>query len=274
LKKGEACDKLASSAMGSETMQPRKKRRRLRRKNKKPNYFLRTLFLVIIAIVAVYFFLQSAFFNIKYITVSGNKQLSATNIIDLSGLKAGSNIFHLDFKPALASLTTNSLIAEAKILKEYPSKLEIQITERKAVALVPSQNGMMYVDKDGIAINERRELTSLDLPVVSGLVIPAQFPLGKKIESADLALGLDVVKQLDEGLRNRISEINIKNNYITFFLVDKAEVRIGEPDRLKEKLVLFDNIIKEENKKKVAQRIQYIDVSFEGAPVIKYKDKW
>lgn len=255
-------------------MAPRKPRRKIRRKNKKTNYFLRIVFLILVTTVAAYFFLQSATFNVKDIAVTGNRGLSASEVIKLSGLKSGSNIFYVNFDPAFAALATNPLIAESQVLKKYPSKLEIHITERTAIALVPSQNGMMYVDKDGIAIKESRELTRLELPVVTGIVVPANFLLGKPVVSADLSLGLDVVKQLDSDMKKRISEINIKNNYISIFLNDKSEVRIGNPERLKEKLSVFDSIIKEEKKKKNVKIIEYIDVSFEGAPVIKYKENW
>lgn len=251
-----------------------KPRRRLRRKRKKPNYVLRSLLFLLLILIAVYFFLQSAIFNVKYITVFGNKELSSQDIVRLSGLKAGPNIFSLDFRPALAALSTNPLIGESKVEKRYPSGLEIHIFERKAIALIPSQNGMMYLDEYGYCIREKREVTSLDLPVITGIVVPAAFPLGKQLTSPDLAMGLDVVKQLDENLRQRIAEINVKNNYITLFLSDKSEVRIGLPDRLKEKISLFDSIINEEKKKKSPKTIQYIDVSIEGAPVVKYKENW
>lgn len=257
--------------MRGETMPQLKPRRKVKRKNKKPNYFLRIVLLIIVATVAVYFFLQSATFNVKYITVSGNRGLSNSDVLDLSGLKPGSNIFYINFSSALASLATNPLIAESQVLKKYPSGLEIHISERTAIALVPSQNGIMYVDKDGVAIKESRELTRLELPIITGIVIPAKALLGKSVVTADLSLGLDVVKQLDADLKKRIAEINVKNNYITIFLDDKSEVRIGEPERLKEKLTVFDSIIKEEKKRKNVKVLQYIDVSFEGAPVIKYK---
>lgn len=253
---------------------PQKPRRRVRRKRKKPNYVLRFLLILLLLITASYFFMQSATFNVKNIVVLGNKEVPSEEVVKLSGLRTGINIFSVKPEPAIAALATNPLIAEARIKNDYPSSLEIQVTERKAVALVPSQNGMMYIDPEGYCIKEKRELSALDLPIITGTVIPAEFPLGKKFASADLAMGIEVVKQLDDDMKKRITEINVKNNYISLYLTDNSEVRIGEPERLKEKLAMFDSIMGEEAKKKDKKAIQYIDVSFEGAPVIKYKENW
>ena len=250
---------------------PQKPRRRIRRRRKRPNYFLRTLLFLLLVVTAGYFFLQSATFNLQKIVVSGNKEVPSNEIISLSGLRTGINIFSIEAEPSIKAIVTNPLVADVEISKEFPSTIEIHIQERTAVALIPSQNGMMFIDKDGYSLKEKRELSSLDLPIITGNVLPADFPLGKKITSADLAMGIEVINQLDEELKKRIAETNVKNNYITLFLDDNSQVRIGLPERLKEKLALFDAIVEEEKKKKDSKQIDYIDVSVEGAPVIKYK---
>lgn len=252
----------------------RKPRSRIRRRRTKPNYFLRTVFVLLLVVTALYFFLQSSVFNLKSIVVIGNKEISANEIIHLSKIKTGMNIFKVKEQPVLTALAKNPLISSVTINNRYPARIEINIIERRAIALVPTENGLMYVDKDLYCLKENKELVRLDLPIVTGMVIPLNFPLGKQFVSADLNMGLQVVKQLNSQLTKRISEINVKNNYISLFLNDGSQVRIGYPDKLSDKISLFDNIMKEENKKQPPKAIEYIDVSFEGAPVIKYKENW
>lgn len=252
----------------------RKPRTRIRRRRAKPNYFLRIVLVLLLALTALYFFLQSTVFNIKSIVVVGNQEITTAEIIRLSKLKIGINIFKVKSEPSLRAIASNPLVSTVTIKNRYPAVVEIDVMERKPTALVPTENGLMYVDKDSYCLKENHELTNVDLPIVTGTIIPANFPLGKKFVSVDIAMGLEVVKQLNEELRKRISEINVKNNYISLFLNGNSQVRIGSPDRLKEKIILFDSIMKEENKKQPPKEINYIDVSFEGAPVIKYKENW
>lgn len=102
------------------------------RKKKKPGNFkwLMPITTVLLVLVAGYFFINSAFFNIKSITVSGNKVVPAAEIIKLSGLHHGVNIFKIDLAAAEKKITTQVMVETAEIEKKFPAALVIKIQER------------------------------------------------------------------------------------------------------------------------------------------------
>ncbi|MBA3013556.1 MAG: FtsQ-type POTRA domain-containing protein [Proteobacteria bacterium] len=132
-----------------------------------------TLFLVggfIGGSVGVYHWLcRSDFFQMTAIDVEGNQDLSKNTIIFLAGIDIHANLLAVDTAAVEARICKNGWIESASLHKEWPSRLRIEVKERRAVALLNTSQGLYYVDGKGQPFAPLTEQDELDFPVISGL---------------------------------------------------------------------------------------------------------
>src|SRR5690242_9964494 len=74
-------------------------------------------------------------FRINSIALAGQRRLTREDILETAGVTGRSSLLFLDAGEMRARLKANPWIAEANVLKLYPSRLHIAITERDAFAL-------------------------------------------------------------------------------------------------------------------------------------------
>jgi cell division protein FtsQ len=78
------------------------------------------------------------------------------------------SLLFLDADAARAQLLANPWIADAAILKLYPDRLQITITERHAFALWQKDGRVSVIAADGTVLEPFVEKRYLDLPLVVG----------------------------------------------------------------------------------------------------------
>jgi cell division protein FtsQ len=93
---------------------------------------------IVLLIGGLMVFLRSDFFIIKSITVEGNTHVSEETVRAGSNIQIGQNIF--DFKAAEIQdqLKTIARIRKVSVVRVYPDKVKIVITERQPVAYINS----------------------------------------------------------------------------------------------------------------------------------------
>lgn len=247
--------------------------RRLRRKRKPGNVkWLIKILTVTLVLLSVYFFIHSSFFAVTSIKVVGAEMVDASDIVTLSGLTEGENIFKIDQAEAKIKIAANSMIAGVEIKKRFPRTVQIMIKERIPVALLPVEGGLIQIDIEGFVLKKKNELSSGSLPIITGLKIPDTLAVGKKPDTENLEMGLKMIAQMDEGAKKQIAEINVFDpQKLRAYTVDGAEIRLGNGDGFQEKFSKFLQVLKEEEKQNRLKEIQYIDVSFSGKPVVFYR---
>jgi len=79
---------------------------------------------------------QWKYLNAKIISVKGLSQLSEEEVIDQSQLRLGKNILSMNLSAAKKRLLMHPLIAEADIVREFPSVVAIRIKEHQPLAII------------------------------------------------------------------------------------------------------------------------------------------
>lgn len=173
-----------------------------RKKRRKKHYFLRFLGLVA-AGAAVYLFLTSSIFSVDSIKVEGNTLMSDDEIIALSGVSRGDNMFQQTSRKVKKALLENQYIADVKIQRELPNIYIISITERVPVMAVARSGAYVILDEEGVAVDEAD--STMHATLVTGLTIN------------DCALG--EVPEFNDSARFREASILIRkvNNSGMFF---------------------------------------------------------
>jgi cell division protein FtsQ len=90
--------------------------------------------------------------RISSIALSGEKELSRGTILDLAGVSTTSSLPCLDAADTRAALLRNPWIAEATVLKLYPGRLQISVTERTPIALWQKGGTVSVIAGDGTVL--------------------------------------------------------------------------------------------------------------------------
>jgi cell division protein FtsQ len=107
-------------------------------------------------------------FGISEIALAGQHNLSRKAILASAGITGSTSLLFLDAHAARARLMQNPWIAEATVLKLYPSRLRIGIVERKPFALWQKDRRVSLIAADGTVLESYAPPRFLSLPLVVG----------------------------------------------------------------------------------------------------------
>jgi cell division protein FtsQ len=107
-------------------------------------------------------------FRIAEVSISGAKEVSREEILTTAGVTGHASLLFLDADAARARLMANPWIGDAAVLKLYPSRLQIVITERQAFALWQKNGRVNVIAADGTVLEPYVERRYLGLPFVVG----------------------------------------------------------------------------------------------------------
>jgi cell division protein FtsQ len=111
---------------------------------------------------------NSAGFRIAAVSLTGSKEISREEILTMTGVTGSASLLFLDADAARERLLTNPWIADAAVLKLYPDRLQIAITERKAFALWQKDGRVNVIAADGTVLEPFVADRYLGLPLVVG----------------------------------------------------------------------------------------------------------
>jgi cell division protein FtsQ len=111
---------------------------------------------------------NAAGFRIAAITVAGQKEIGRDEILNLAGVTGRASLLFLDADAARTRLMANPWIADAAVLKLYPDRLQITITERQAFALWQMDGRVNVIAADGTVLETFADSRYVDLPLVVG----------------------------------------------------------------------------------------------------------
>jgi len=107
-------------------------------------------------------------FGIAEIALTGTHDLNREEVLTTAGITGRTSLLLLDAADARARLLTNPWIADAAVLKLYPGRLRIEITERRPFALWQVDGQVSLVAADGTVLEPYLPPRFLALPLVVG----------------------------------------------------------------------------------------------------------
>ena len=215
---------------------------------------IRTLAIFSLIMSGIYFgkwFIQTDYFKIREIPVSGDNALLKRSIVSKLEKLKGEDIVYIDTKKIEKMVKEDVRVKNATIQKVFPSKLKVNIEERKLHAYVKKGTDLFLADSELNLFGYIQEEKFKNIPIV----------IYTNDESMkDLKIIISKIKNKD--LYDMISEIkkseDQKENKYELVLVDK--VKIITDTLVNEKK--YDEIYKSYQKIKSDQTIQYIDIRF------------
>ncbi|MBE7414554.1 MAG: FtsQ-type POTRA domain-containing protein [Deltaproteobacteria bacterium] len=185
----------------------------------------------------------AGYLSITGISVIGAERVAEEEVIGLSGLKEGQNLFSFSKDQVISSLKANAWIESASIDRKLPDRVVIEITERRPAVFVKT-DALYLMDARGIIFKRySAEDEGLDLPVVTGF-LPGR--LGEREEEMEGRL-LELISLLNNrsGFNiTGVSEISVDPAHgLSIYTLDEGvRLDIGL-DGFEEKLVSFERIL-------------------------------
>ena len=99
--------------------------------------------LILLSVVSLYvhdLVVQSPFFMVDTVKVSGNQRVGREQILELAGLNTPKNIFQINTRVMALKLESNAWIAEAEVDRTAMSGLSITLREETPLAVVNIRN--------------------------------------------------------------------------------------------------------------------------------------
>ncbi|MCL6479360.1 MAG: FtsQ-type POTRA domain-containing protein [Peptococcaceae bacterium] len=227
---------------------------------------IQSIFFVIVFLTAAYVLARSSVFEVREIRVTGNNSLAGEKIVAVSGISPGENIFKLDLKASAEKIRVMPFIKSVELSRDLPSAVEIRVQERKPCALLPVDSGFIQVDDEGVYL-QKGDIAVNQFPVVTGVKCTAPAP-GEQVKSEALDKALMVIKELPPGLLPQLSEVNVDGDQAVAYTLDGIQCRLGTVADLQQKGEVFMKVLNELKIK--GKKIEYIDLSYTGSPVVKY----
>jgi len=138
--------------------------------------------------------LTSPRFSIQEVSLSGGTRISSDRARELSGITLGSNVFALDTALAERKLLESPWIAEARITRDLPRSLRVEIREREPAALAVFSERLYLVTAQGEPFKQLLPGDPADFPVITGVSVEG-LSRDRAREIERVVQGLDVLEQ-------------------------------------------------------------------------------
>jgi hypothetical protein len=111
----------------------------------------RLIFLGVIGLLALlgWTFLGSGLFRVREIIVEGGERVPPERVKELIGIRVGGNIFTAEVGRARRALLGLLWVREARVRRALPSRIIVQLEERKPALLIALGEERYWVDRDG-----------------------------------------------------------------------------------------------------------------------------
>jgi cell division protein FtsQ len=197
-------------------------------------------------------------FGIAAVSVSGGSQVSHEQALALAGVTGRSSLLFFDAECARARLVANPWIADAAVLKLYPDRLLITITERRAFALWQRSGQVSVIAEDGTVLQPFVDGRYRGLPLVVGS--------GAERRAKDFISLLDRYPQVRSALR---ASVLVAERRWNLRLTNGMDVRLPEGDleNALNRLVKLD-----QDKKLLSRDITSIDLRLPDRVTVRLSD--
>lgn len=203
---------------------------------------------------------------IGQIQVTGTNQLSSEDVVAIGDLGYPVNILRVRTGALEERLQKDMRVDTAHVSYALPLTLQVDVKERTAVVVVPSQFGFVALDRQGMVIANSPTIPDTTVPIISGVWLGNSL-LGDTVESEGIRGAITYMMGFPEDKRKQIGEINVGDaEHIIAYTVDGLPIHIGDRSDLEEKAKITTDMIQDVSQRHVSA--EFIDVNIKS-PYIK-----
>lgn len=222
--------------------QRNEKKKNSKRRRKRGGFRIWKLFLFLIFLsVGLFFFAKSSFFNVEEIRVVNNKHFTDEQIMQLSKLPYGKNIFKMKLGEYEDKLRRDPYIKEVNIKRSFPKTLVIEVKERKELAAVAFSGQYAIIDEDLVVIKVSEINDGYIL--INGIEMDA-YTAGEKIKTPQLEALKSCIEVVNVAVKKDLyfKEIEYKDGKMDIRVYDTLMI-VGEKKPILESMDKIKNIL-------------------------------
>ncbi|NQT84152.1 FtsQ-type POTRA domain-containing protein [bacterium] len=220
------------------------------------------------------YFLSNPKYAVKHIVIRGNEKLSKEEIINLSLLEKGENIFRSRIYRAKERLSELPLIEQVSVSRFVPDAIVIEVVERRPRAMLSGRKKFL-ADYSGVLLPRSCCREPGKLPLIVG-PDTSQLSVGDRCSQPGMTKAMRVLELCQFSPLSDMAEVdgidssNPDDIRLYFKRGDYTkrgcQVRIGDGD-FEQKLAKLADLLESVVKKKGGRRIESVDLTLENVPV-------
>ena len=112
--------------------------------------------------------LESPRFALRRISIQGLERAQEAELLRLSGLQVGQNLFALDLSQATRQMAVHPWVRTVRASRRFPSGVEVRVQEHVPLAVL-SMGDLYLADAEGAPFKRLQPSDEVDLPLVTGV---------------------------------------------------------------------------------------------------------
>ena len=193
------------------------------------------------AIAAAWGLSRSPLLDVDHVRLTGAEHTQLLSVIQTAGSLPGRPMVDLDEGAAASQIERLPWVADARVRREWPNTVVIDVRERAPAASVPAENGgWALVDGTGRVLEPVRDAPA-DQPMLEG--VPAVGEPGTEV--APRTRGpLEVARALTPAMRLYVSAVaRAHDGALQLRLRSEGVVHLGDRDALAAKLLAAETVL-------------------------------
>lgn len=237
-----------------------------RRRKSKPHKRSKPAFWKVVIGACVLIGLFTLPLPIGQIQVTGNSQLTSEDVVHIGDLGYPVNILRVRTGALEERLQKDIRVDTVHVSYALPLTLQVDVKERKAMVVVPSQFGFVSLDRHGMVIASSATIPDTTVPIISGVRLGNAL-LGDTIEAEGIRGAIAYMEAFTEDTRKQIGEINVGDaDKMIAYTVEGLPIHIGDRNNLEEKAKITTDMLVDISQRHVSA--EFIDVNIKS-PFIK-----
>lgn len=220
------------------------------------------------SVLMLIFIINSPLLKIGYVKVTGNSYLPREDVLQIARITEPINIFSVQTDVIQNYLQSDLRIDTARVWRDFPNCLNIEITERLPVAVMNCNYGYVNLDKNSVVIDVYTDAKKIQKPVITGRILQDVY-IGDNINDNTVKKVLLYLGMLNNEILVQIRQISIANReYIELYTVKGTRIILGNLDNAEKIAAKTQEIFRDMSS--TAIPVEYIDLSY-SRPVLKLR---
>ncbi len=184
---------------------------------------------LLLIILFMYICISGSIFNLEEIVLKGNNKINKNDIMKITSIKLGENIFKYNINNIEDYILKNSYVNYVEVKRVFPNKLLINLKENTDDVVLKYGNKYVYMQSDGLVLGLKRNNINKNIPIIKGVNI-VSCNVGEFIKIKDeknLKKILNIIDNLkNNNMLREINYINISKNLVQINLKEDIMVTL------------------------------------------------
>lgn len=217
-----------------------------RRKRRRRNWILFYISLFLVVVTAGVILSLTVLFHVDEIMVTGESRYTQEEIVQVSQLKTGENLFMTDTQGAAERIQSSlPYVGSVKISRKLPGTLVIQVDDVMVAGAVQYGDGYLVVGANGKALEQVPYLPEGCASIVGAKL--SQAEIGKMVQYADeeqTELIQKLTMAAEENELDKVTQIDISDPYNVKLVYDgRITLAFGLPTDLEYKVRFAQSVL-------------------------------